>query len=417
MEYAGMPDSWVDYYKQGFEAVNEKYKLGVSQPDIIKSVEALKEFNPRVNYREEEYSPESIFSKVLKHWDYKMPVADCINTFFKGLNLETIIYPDTIPSLLKLKDMEYKVATLTDLPTAMPDELFKKHISSLLQYFDLYISSQSCGFRKPNSKGLQQISEYYHVPMTELIFVGDEEKDRKTAVNAGCQFVLINRKEKVSDGICNLNELVTLMESRNQENVKMNIAVFASHGGSDLQAIMDGCSTGRINARVAVVISNNGNSTALQRADRENIPSYHLSARKFGSEETLAKEILDVLSKYKIDMIFLAGYMRLLHVSILQKYHNRIFNIHPALLPKFGGKGMYGMNVHHAVIQAHESETGITIHRVNAEYDSGEIVAQTKVPVRADDTAEVLAARVLEREHEFLVEVISDIVNGQIALG
>ena len=215
MEYAGMPNSWVDYYQQGFEAVNEKYKLGVSQPDIIKSVEALKEFNPRVNYREEEYLPEFIFSKVLEHWDYKLPVADCINSFFEGLNLETIIYPDTIPSLLKLKDMGYKVATLTDLPTAMPDKLFKKHISSLLQYFDLYISSQSCGFRKPNSKGLQQISEYYHVPMTELIFVGDEEKDRKTAVNAGCRFVLINRKERVSDGICNLNELVMLMESEN----------------------------------------------------------------------------------------------------------------------------------------------------------------------------------------------------------
>ena len=197
----------------------------------------------------------------------------------------------------------------------------------------------------------------------------------------------------------------------------MNIAVFASHGGSDLQAIMEGCSSGKINASVAVVISNNGNSMALQRADRENIPAYHLSAQKSGSEETLAKEIIEVLSDYNIDMIFLAGYMRLLHISILQKYHNRIFNIHPALLPKFGGKGMYGMNVHHAVIQAHESETGITIHRVNTEYDSGEIVAQTKVPVRADDTAEILATRVLEREHEFLVEVISNIANGSIALG
>lgn len=212
MEYAGMPDSWVNYYQQGFEAVNEKYKLGVSEPDIIKSVEALKEFNPRVNYREEEYTPEFIFSKALRHWDDKVPVVDCINTFFEGLNLETIIYPDTIPSLLKLKDMGYKVATLTDLPTAMPDGLFKKHISNLLQYFDFYVSSQNCGFRKPNSKGLQQVSEYYHVPMTELFFVGDEEKDKKTAVNAGCGFVLINRKEKVSDGICDLNELVMLLE-------------------------------------------------------------------------------------------------------------------------------------------------------------------------------------------------------------
>lgn len=197
----------------------------------------------------------------------------------------------------------------------------------------------------------------------------------------------------------------------------MNIAVFASHGGSDLQAIIDGCKSNQINAKVAVVISNNGDSMALKRANKEEIPAYHLSAKKCGDEEVLAKEILKVLSEYSVDMIFLAGYMRMLHVSILEKYDNRIFNIHPALLPKFGGKGMYGMNVHNAVIEANEQETGVTIHRVNAEYDSGEIVAQTKVPVLVGDTAEVLAARVLEREHEFLVEVISDIVNGRIVLG
>lgn len=97
-------------------------------------------------------------------------------------------------------------------------------------------------------------------------------------------------------------------------------------------------------------------------------------------------------------MIFLAGYKRMLHVSILDRYHNRIFNIYPALLPMFGGKGMYGMNVHNAVIEAKERESGVTIHRVNAEYDSGEIVAQTIVPVLNNDTAEILAVRVLERE-------------------
>jgi len=197
----------------------------------------------------------------------------------------------------------------------------------------------------------------------------------------------------------------------------MNIAVFASHGGSDLQAIIDGCKSNQINAKVVVVISNNGDSMALKRANHEEIPAYHLSAKKCGDEEVLAKEILKVLSEYSVDMIFLAGYMRMLHVSVLEKYDNRIFNIHPALLPKFGGKGMYGMNVHSAVIEANEQETGVTIHRVNAEYDSGEIVAQTKVPVLEGDTAEVLAARVLEREHEFLVEVISDIVSGKIVLG
>ena len=197
----------------------------------------------------------------------------------------------------------------------------------------------------------------------------------------------------------------------------MNIAVFASHGGSDLQAIIDGCKNNEIKAAVSVVISNNGDSMALQRAKNEGIDGYHLSLKTEETEELLAKKLLCVLQKYNVDMIFLAGYMRLLHPSILETYHNRIFNIHPALLPKFGGKGMYGMNVHQAVLDAGEKETGVTIHRVNAEYDSGEIVAQTKVPVLENDTVELLADRVLQREHEFLVEVISDIVEGKIQLG
>ncbi|MBQ2803589.1 MAG: phosphoribosylglycinamide formyltransferase [Lachnospiraceae bacterium] len=197
----------------------------------------------------------------------------------------------------------------------------------------------------------------------------------------------------------------------------MNIAVFASHGGSDLQAIIDGCKNQQINAKVAVVISNNGSSMALERARREKIPSYHLSAKMLGSEEVLAERLLAVLKEYEIDMIFLAGYMRMLHSSILEKYDNRIFNIHPALLPKYGGKGMYGMNVHQAVIAGKEKESGVTIHRVSAEYDSGEIVAQTRVPIEAGDTVESLAARVLEREHTFLIEVIAMIAEGKIQLG
>ena len=125
----------------------------------------------------------------------------------------------------------------------------------------------------------------------------------------------------------------------------MNIAVFASHGGSDLQAIIDGCNNHAIDAKVVVVISNNPDSMALQRAVKENIPNYHLSSRQYDSEELLAKKILQVLDEHSVDMIFLAGYMRMLHTSILEKYDNRVFNIHPALLPKYGGKGMYGMNV------------------------------------------------------------------------
>lgn len=115
-------------------------------------------------------------------------------------------------------------------------------------------------------------------------------------------------------------------------------------------------------------------------------------------------------------MIFLAGYMRKLHPSVLTSFHNRVFNIHPALLPKYGGQGMYGIRVHEAVIAAGETETGVTIHRVNAAYDDGEIVAQTTVPVMPQDTPETLATRVLEREHAFLVEVIGAIAEGAIPL-
>ena len=104
----------------------------------------------------------------------------------------------------------------------------------------------------------------------------------------------------------------------------MNIAVFASHSGSDLQAIIDGCKNDKINATVAVVISNNGDSMALQRANNEKIPNFHMSAKKYGNEEILATEIMTVLDKYSIDMIFLAGYMRMLHVSILEKYNNML---------------------------------------------------------------------------------------------
>lgn len=202
-----------------------------------------------------------------------------------------------------------------------------------------------------------------------------------------------------------------------KEGEVMNIAVFASHGGSDLQAIMDGCNEKQIQAQVKLVISNNADAMALERAKKAGVAAYHLSVKNFESEEQLAQAILQVLARNEIDMIFLAGYMRMLHVSVLEKYQNRVFNIHPALLPKFGGKGMYGMHVHRAVLAAGETESGVTIHRVNAEYDSGEIVAQTKVPVLQEDTPETLAARVLEREHSFLVEVIGQIAHGDILLG
>ena len=197
----------------------------------------------------------------------------------------------------------------------------------------------------------------------------------------------------------------------------MNITVFASHGGSDLQAIINGCKSGNINAKVCAVISNNSDSMALERAKAESIDHYHLSQKVIDSQQELDSKILEILDIHNTDMIFLAGYLKKLGVDILKKYENRVFNIHPALLPKYGGKGMYGMNVHNAVIQAKEKTSGVTIHRVDEEYDSGEIVAQTTVHVVDDDTPEILAARILKCEHTFLIEVINDIIMGKIRLG
>jgi len=197
----------------------------------------------------------------------------------------------------------------------------------------------------------------------------------------------------------------------------MNITVFASHGGSDLQAIIDGCKSGVIGAKVTAVISNNSDSMALERATKEGIDNYHISQKKIPDANELDKNIMNILNSHQTDIIFLAGYMKKLGSSILEKYENRIFNIHPALLPKYGGRGMYGMNVHKAVIEAKEDVSGVTVHRVNEDYDSGDIVAQTKVKVFENDTAETLAARVLEREHTFLIEVIIDIIGDKIKLG
>ena len=224
-----------------------------------------------------------------------------------------------------------------------------------------------------------------------------------------------------------------------------NIVVFASGNGTDLQAIMDACDKGVLDARVSAVISNNAGARALERARAAGIAAYHVSAVKSGEasstadsatiievtalnhagssadaaspSESSAETTLRILDTHDADIVFLAGYLRKIDPLVLERYHNRIFNIHPALLPKYGGKGMYGIHVHEAVIKAGEKESGVTIHRVNEEYDTGDIVAQTIVPVLEGDTAESLAARVLAREHEFIVEVLREIISGAIALG
>jgi len=183
-----------------------------------------------------------------------------------------------------------------------------------------------------------------------------------------------------------------------------------------MQAILDACKAGRLPAVPAVVISNNSESGALQRARRENLPAYHLSNHTHPEPVALDQEILRVLRDHGVTLLLLAGYMRLLGPATLGAYRGRILNIHPALLPKFGGLGMYGKRVHEAVLAAGDTVTGATVHLVDERYDSGPILAQCEVPVLAGDTVDSLAARVLVEEHRLYVDTIRKICDGTIRL-
>ena len=196
----------------------------------------------------------------------------------------------------------------------------------------------------------------------------------------------------------------------------LRLGFLSSHGGSNVQAIIDACKQGRLRARPNVVISNKSGSRVLERARREGVPSYHLSGRTHPSPEALDAAILDTLETHRVDLVLLAGYVKLLGQRTVSRYKGRILNIHPALLPRYGGKGMYGDRVHEAVLAAGDTKTGITVHRVDQDYDRGPIVAQCEVPVLEGDTVETLRDRVLKREHEFYVETLRRIIEGRINL-
>jgi len=196
----------------------------------------------------------------------------------------------------------------------------------------------------------------------------------------------------------------------------MNIGFLASHGGSNMQAIIDACRAGRLHAAPVVVISNTGDSRALERARTEGIPSYHLSGTTHPDPDGLDRAILDALVRHNVDVVALAGYMKKLGPKTLAHFKGRILNIHPALLPKHGGKGMWGMHVHEAVIAAGEKESGATVHLVDEEYDRGPILAQVRVPVMPGDTPETLAARVLIQEHIIYPATLEKIATGEIGL-
>ncbi|MFA7326600.1 MAG: phosphoribosylglycinamide formyltransferase [Candidatus Kapaibacterium sp.] len=197
---------------------------------------------------------------------------------------------------------------------------------------------------------------------------------------------------------------------------KMNIAFFASHGGSNFQSIVENIQSGNINANAALLISNNSDCFAFERAENLGVPYKHISSALFANSQEFQNALLALLDDYKIDLIVLAGYMRKIPPSMIQKYKNRILNIHPALLPKYGGQGMYGMNVHNAVHEAGDAVSGATVHIVSEEYDEGRILKQESVEIESSETPEQIAEKVLAIEHKIYSETIKEIAEGKILL-
>ena len=196
----------------------------------------------------------------------------------------------------------------------------------------------------------------------------------------------------------------------------MNLGVFASHEGTTLQSLLDAFAHGRIQGRVSVVVSNNGEAGALRRARQACVQAVHLSSKTHEDPTVLDAAIRDVLVAADVDVVFLAGYMKKLGPLVLDAFDGRILNTHPALLPQFGGPGMYGNRVFEAVLAAGVAETGVSIHLVNADYDAGGVLRQCKVPVLLGDSLDDLKAGVHAREKEFVVETFADIANGEIRL-
>lgn len=191
--------------------------IDINEDDISESVEVLKSYNPKIKYREEDISPEVIFGDVCANWKCDFKLSEIIDVFYRSMGLTPYIYPETIPVLESLKEQGYIIATLTDVATGMPDELHKSYFPELMPYFDMYVSSQSCGYRKPNPKGLYDISEHFGILPDEMIFIGDEQKDITVTKRFGCRSVLIDRKGRQEQfgqefTVADLNKLLSILK-------------------------------------------------------------------------------------------------------------------------------------------------------------------------------------------------------------
>jgi len=188
----------------------------------------------------------------------------------------------------------------------------------------------------------------------------------------------------------------------------LNICIFASGTGSNFKSIYSAYRRGLIKSNIKLLITSNSTCGAALFAKKYKIPCEHISSAKYNAKE-LETKMMSVLIKYKINFIVLAGYLKMLPESIVNKFDGKIINIHPALLPSFGGVGMYGLNVHKAVLDSGAKYSGLTIHYVDNVYDNGKIIFQKSIKVDKDDTPESLQERILKQEHIFYPRIIAEL--------
>ncbi len=191
MEYIGMPLNWEEYYDRGIRNVSIRNNLNLSDEEILASVKVLKDYNPRNSGREYEVAPEIIFEDAMSGWPVKPETEKVIDDFFTGIALEAHVFDYAESVIKECKNKGLCVACLTDLPNGMPDRMFRSAIAKIEPLFDFYVSSQTCGFRKPNKKGIEYIADHFGIDVSEILFIGDEKKDEETARNAGCGFEYI----------------------------------------------------------------------------------------------------------------------------------------------------------------------------------------------------------------------------------
>ncbi|MDE4542451.1 phosphoribosylglycinamide formyltransferase [Thermoanaerobacterium sp. R66] len=192
----------------------------------------------------------------------------------------------------------------------------------------------------------------------------------------------------------------------------MRLLVMASGNGTDFQSIIDGIKSGYINAEIVALISDKEGAYALKRAEMNNIPAYCIPKKKL--KDKFYEELANVVNEINPDGIILAGFITILNEEIVNKYHNRIINIHPSLIPSFCGKGYYGINVHKAVVDYGVKYTGCTVHFVDSGADTGPIIMQDVVKVEDDDTPETVASKVLKLEHRLLPYAVKLFTEGRL---